>query len=44
MESVTAFYNALEFTQKLHEAGFQKVRWFPQVMGSVTVFQGVKNK
>ena len=42
MKSVVAFYNALEFSQKLREAGFQKVRWFPQVMGSVTVFQGVK--
>ncbi len=42
MKSVTAFYNALEFTKKLQEAGFQKVRWFPQVWGSVTVFQGVK--
>ena len=42
MKSVTAFYNALEFSQKLQEAGFKKVRWFPQVMGSVTVFQGVK--
>lgn len=42
MKSVTAFYNALEFTKKLQEAGFKKVRWYPQVGGSVTVFQGVK--
>lgn len=42
MKSVSAFYNALEFSQKLREAGFKKVRWFPQVMGSVTVFQGIK--
>ncbi len=42
MQSVIAFYNAKEFSQKLREAGFEKVRWFPQVMGQVTVFQGVK--
>ena len=42
MKSVSAFYNALEFTQKLKEAGFNYVRWYPQVMGSVTVFQAVK--
>lgn len=42
IKSVTAFYNAKEFQKKLEEAGFKKVRWFPQVMGSVTVFQGVK--
>ena len=42
MKSVSAFYNALEFTQKLQEAGFHKIRWFPQVWGSVTVFQAIK--
>lgn len=42
MESVNAFYNALEFTEKLKDAGFKKTRWYPQVLGSVTVFQGVK--
>jgi demethylmenaquinone methyltransferase/2-methoxy-6-polyprenyl-1,4-benzoquinol methylase len=42
IRSVSAFYNAIEFSQKLREAGFKNVRWFPQVMGSVTIFQGVK--
>lgn len=42
IKSVTAFDNALQFSEKLEKAGFKKVRWFPMVLGSVTVFQGFK--
>jgi demethylmenaquinone methyltransferase/2-methoxy-6-polyprenyl-1,4-benzoquinol methylase len=42
IKSVTAFDNALQFSEKLGKSGFKKVRWVPMVLGSVTVFQGIK--
>lgn len=42
IKSVSAFMNAIEFSHKMKEMGFKKVRWYPMVFGSVTIFQGIK--